>query len=805
MTWPFENDTSAITKKLALKSIKADRQKLLYTSLTIAIAVTLIMTLSMTLLSIQKKIQLQADSLPQAVMYHVLPDTYEQIQNDPAIESTIIQYSFPEIDYKNRISIHTIYCDNPVVLSNASLQGELPQELDEIALSSESLSYLPEDTGLGSVVLLDLGNGEQEYKITGIITLNAEFPNEISVYCSQKYLFQAVKENSIEYTLFLFLNQAKTISQNDAQTIVNALTEKYSVDHNDVIVNSRYFTLSERNITINELLDYLLIALVVLVAAAVVIYNIFHISITRKIQEYGQLRTIGMTSKQMKQLIMREGRRIALPSIVVGIIVGAVLGYIILPEGWNTLNFVEAALFSFVFGILTVSLSIHSPAKMASKTSPMEALRFSSYSIDKSNKRNRRYRITPLRLAILNLGRSKKKSFLTVLSLGLCGVMLIACASVQNSLSEIHMARANEFQYGDFKLEFEGNDSLFEQMSNEAQMYGNGALQAHSNVFSSELEQEILSIDGVNGIKKWYATTALFEVDGNENGQTTVYGYTADELEKMNRTLVSGVTDPAILEQENGIVVNVAENVPQEVYGWTPKLGDQITLSFWSNLHKNPVQKTYTIMAITDGLDGYQQIFRLPLAEIRRLTGYDITSDWEIVIDEKQTEMIEAQLENILAETPELSLSTLHEYVDALSGQYKSGIFMVYILVLFLACFGIINLVNLTVTNQLIRRKENGILLAVGLTRRQLCKTRIFEGEALVIGSILIASLIGIPVGYLAANTFRITGAVEQYIFPFKEYSIFLVVLIVIDILLEFILNRSMKKQSLIEQMRAME
>ena len=27
MTWPFENDTSAITKKLALKSIKADRQR----------------------------------------------------------------------------------------------------------------------------------------------------------------------------------------------------------------------------------------------------------------------------------------------------------------------------------------------------------------------------------------------------------------------------------------------------------------------------------------------------------------------------------------------------------------------------------------------------------------------------------------------------------------------------------------------------------------------------------------------------------------------------------------------------------
>ena len=143
-----------------------------------------------------------------------------------------------------------------------------------------------------------------------------------------------------------------------------------------------------------------------------------------------------MTSKQMKQLIMREGRRIALPSIVVGII------------------------FSFVFGILTVSLSIHSPAKIASKTSPMKALRFSSYSIDKSNKRNRRYRITPLRLTILNLGRSKKRSFLTVLSLGLCGVILIACASVQNSLSEIYMARANEFQYGGFKFALRDRKSV---------------------------------------------------------------------------------------------------------------------------------------------------------------------------------------------------------------------------------------------------------------------------------------------------------------------------------------------------------
>ena len=41
--------------------------------------------------------------------------------------------------------------------------------------------------------------------------------------------------------------------------------------------------------------------------SVVVIYNIFQVGIAQKVQEYGKIKALGATRKQMKQLIFREG------------------------------------------------------------------------------------------------------------------------------------------------------------------------------------------------------------------------------------------------------------------------------------------------------------------------------------------------------------------------------------------------------------------------------------------------------------------------------------------------------------------
>ena len=45
MTWPFENDTSAITKKLAKKSLQSEKRRNLMVVIAVALAVFLLLPL----------------------------------------------------------------------------------------------------------------------------------------------------------------------------------------------------------------------------------------------------------------------------------------------------------------------------------------------------------------------------------------------------------------------------------------------------------------------------------------------------------------------------------------------------------------------------------------------------------------------------------------------------------------------------------------------------------------------------------------------------------------------------------------
>ena len=55
MTWPFENDTSAINKKLAKRNLKADKSRNILIIITIALATCLIMTTTLYFFASQRK------------------------------------------------------------------------------------------------------------------------------------------------------------------------------------------------------------------------------------------------------------------------------------------------------------------------------------------------------------------------------------------------------------------------------------------------------------------------------------------------------------------------------------------------------------------------------------------------------------------------------------------------------------------------------------------------------------------------------------------------------------------------------
>ena len=86
MTWPFENDTSAITKKLAKRNLKADKSRNILIIITIALATCLIMTTTLYFFASQRKSLNDAAWRYQAIINEVDNDTITKLVNDSRVQ-----------------------------------------------------------------------------------------------------------------------------------------------------------------------------------------------------------------------------------------------------------------------------------------------------------------------------------------------------------------------------------------------------------------------------------------------------------------------------------------------------------------------------------------------------------------------------------------------------------------------------------------------------------------------------------------------------------------------------------------------
>lgn len=122
----------------------------------------------------------------------------------------------------------------------------------------------------------------------------------------------------------------------------------------------------------------IIVALIVMFAAYLIIYNIFYISLINDIRFYGTLKTLGTTSRQIKSILNKQMWTLTLPSLVLGIIFGNLLGIKITPHLIGSFadnlsyvkNFNNILLVSVIggcFTIITVLVSCWKSFYMVSK------------------------------------------------------------------------------------------------------------------------------------------------------------------------------------------------------------------------------------------------------------------------------------------------------------------------------------------------------------------------------------------------------------------------------------------------------
>ena len=114
------------------------------------------------------------------------------------------------------------------------------------------------------------------------------------------------------------------------------------------------------------------------------------------------------------------------------------------------------------------------------------------------------------------------------------------------------------------------------------------------------------------------------------------------------------------------------------------------------------------------------------------------------------------------------------------------------------------NMINTMINSVHVRKKELGMLQAVGMSDSQLQLMLQLEGLFYTIGTLLVAvgggSLVGYPVFIWAKDHGMFN--IRNYHYPLTATLIMIAVLVVVQIIMIFIIGKSVRKDSLIDRIR---
>ena len=460
MTLPFENDTSGIIRKIASAQLKHDKLKKSVAVFVIALATFLMSAVLLLISGIITVNRNDGNSITGS--YHALISSITQAQyNNLAADSGIelLGFNAPVRSVKAGDELLNVSCSDKDCLTLNGLSvstGNMPKQKNEILIEKEYLLSRKIDAGIGDTISLPIADsqGETAFVISGYLETPAKGTSRTlyAAVVSMKYFETIDGWNTLSPAAMFRINSGTMGNQEDIKNTIMKISASAGIEQTPSI-NEAFIKLSQPSI--------LMIAAaitglaIVIMTGILVIYCIFYISIINSIKEYGQLRTIGMTAKQIKRLVFKEGLTLTLMAIPIGQIAGIILSYLLIPQGFRLTNVMWVCPVVMVLVYLTVRLSIRKPAKLAAAVSPVEASRYETG--DNIVHAHKHQRITPLALARGQILRYKNKNLLTITSLVLTGVLLLGLSSVLSSINARDMSLSG-FVRGQFFVGFSNQE-----------------------------------------------------------------------------------------------------------------------------------------------------------------------------------------------------------------------------------------------------------------------------------------------------------------------------------------------------------
>ncbi len=801
------NEKKTASKMISLmskQSLKSSRMRNFFVMITIVLASALLNAILMFAAGQKQQLKNDLSHVQQVVFFNLTDKQVEHLQADQRISYQI----------RAKLGVRTQmdgFDVMPCFLSDLSEeirvfaaleQGELPKEEHEIAVQAAMLKKMGIAPRIGSKLKLDFYDGSIEtFTISGILN-GSEKVKQFSILLSESYAENGSQLKDVPYEVYAKINGADDMGALECKETMFQIGKDAGIDRKNINPSKAF--LDSLSVNMQFVMLYSVVGAVILLACVLVIYGVFYLSVIGKIHQFGQLRTIGVTKKQMKKFVSREGRMLYLRSVPIGILIGSMAGYFIIPDGfyiWNTLWIIVLVI--AVIYVITM-VSVHKPARLAAAVSPIEALRYVSQDGMKKTANKKLCRqLSPLGLGLMNFSKNRKKAIITMLSLSLGGILFMTAATYMSSFDKTKYARQGYFADAEFHIEYA-------QSAIELNENGMSGMQAEMPL-DSEMVQEISSLDGVEKVTEIKSFGVRFDYPKNDEygNDDMIYPLTKEETKEIARYLEDGSSDYDKLMSGDYILTADNDNAA-EIYGWEFTVGDTIALHYYDGAKM--VEKDVIILGILndrynldhDGLEGW---FLMPEQAILNWLSYDslnahllvsTDTDKEETVCQALTEMLEKKSEwnlETYAERKVVYEQTANQMFAAISG-----------LAVFIMMFGILSMMNTLITNIVTRKQELAMLEAIGMSKVQIRKMLLGESLFLILVTVGVTITIGTLSGYVLSNMLYNVGAFYMaFRFPANLALIYAGVLTAVPLLITLVSMHSFSKEALVERLRGIE
>ena len=593
------------------------------------------------------------------------------------------------------------------------------------------------------------------------------------------------------------------------------------------------------------------------------IYNVFEIAVTNDIRQYGLLRTVGTTSQQIKRLVNRQALYLFLIGTPLGLFFGTLLGRSILPaalqifavdfSGGNievgTLPYLGIIAGAILFSGLTVYISTRKSVKKASRVSPIEAIRYVEQDMVSIKRKKTASGAVIPRMAKANLQRNKRRTVFIVISLTLSIVLLNSVFIVSGSFDED--AYIENQSRSDFRVYSPGIQAAF----------GNDF--GHNSAVPEKAVEEIKAQPGVTSEVYLYRNTFEDDHISCDWGTPYVVDNTNKELRMMPEHLNLGVYQTGT---ERDYAALTADNHPLgNVFGFSENFFDQLDIiegetdlsvlkdKLWNgnnvilmgeyNDHGNfggaeaaayrglsvgdtiqfyengtPTEE-FTIIAkaaatdgdvtVTGGGSNIAQIIEGPrifMAENKFKEIYETPTLYGFLFDVE--EQYQQEMETYLAQDTDVAYTSILTMKATVSGVKNVVLLIGGMIGAVFALVGLINFINLVMTNIITRRHEFATMQSIGMTNRQLRKMMISESFSYVLLAGIVGTLAAAVLGITLVRSF-VEISPSSIMMTFQMTLLPALIMLILFLALAFIVPvvalRLFNNRSVVERLRVNE